>query len=316
VYAWHWRLMLPLSATLEIFAFGIFFHAVTGHRSNNKAPGARDSWIPVVVAATAGLMFTLTANLGACFYLALRGSSPAFPAWFDQRYLILMTWGFLVPFVWGFSARWLPIFLGLQSLRHRVLRGAVALNAAGVAAALAGQIWMCSVLLLLGAAVSLLALRLFDRPARAAKTRGVHASFPFFVRSAYVWLMIAASLGLWAANSRNATGIWGAARHALTVGFLSMMVFCVGQRILPAFSGMRHLFSTRLMFACMALLTTGCSMRVSSEVLAYQGLVSGAWSWLPVSAAIELSAVTVFAVNLWISFAGPAPPVVCGTTSW
>jgi hypothetical protein len=32
------------------------------------------------------------------------------------------------------------------------------------------------------------------------------------------------------------------------------------------------------MFACMALLTTGCGMRVSSEVLAYQGLVSGAWS--------------------------------------
>ncbi len=70
-------------------------------------------------------------------------------------------------------------------------------------------------------------------------------------------------------------GIWGASRHALTVGFIAVMVFCVGQRILPAFAGMRLLWSTRLMFAGLLLLTTGCTLRVSSEVLAYQGYASG-----------------------------------------
>jgi len=81
-----------------------------------------------------------------------------------------------------------------------------------------------------------------------------------------------------------------------------MMVFCVGQRILPAFSGMRLLFSTKLMFTALALLSIGCLLRVGSEVLAYQGFARAAWSWLPVSAMTEMTAVTAFAVNLAITF--------------
>ena len=117
----------------------------------------------------------------------------------------------------------------------------------------------------------------------------MHSSFPLFIRLAYVWAVVAAVLGIWAASVADASGIWGASRHALTVGFLSTMVFCVGQRILPAFSGMRLLFSTKAMFLALLLLTAGCLMRVSSEVLAYQGLLQSAWTWLPVSAVTEMS---------------------------
>ncbi len=169
-----------------------------------------------------------------------------------------------------------------------------------------------TLLLLFGAVTALHGIRIFATPERPAKVRGVHPSFPLFVRSAYVWLLIAGGLGVWAADSADAAGLWGASRHALTVGFFAMMVFGIGQRILPAFSGMRHLFSTKLMFASMLLLTLGCALRVSSEALAYQGMVRSAWSWLPVSAVTELTAVTLFAANLWITFARPAPPVVCG----
>jgi len=117
-----------------------------------------------------------------------------------------------------------------------------------------------------------------------------------------VWLMVAAMLGVWAANAANPAGIWGASRHALTVGFIAMMVFCVGQRVLPAFSGMRLLFSPRLMFLGLLLLSVGCMLRVSGEVLAYQEILSPAWVWLPYSAILELFAVTVFATNLFLSF--------------
>ena len=85
------------------------------------------------------------------------------------------------------------------------------------------------------------------------------------------------------------------------------MVFAIGQRVLPAFSGMRLLFSTRLMFVSMALLAVGCLLRVSSEVLAYQGILPSAWSWLPVSAITEMTAVTVFAINLLSTFASQPP---------
>jgi len=80
---------------------------------------------------------------------------------------------------------------------------------------------------------------MFEPARQEAKTRGVHPSFPFFVRMAYVWLLVAALLGAGAVIWDSSGGIWGASRHALTVGFIARMVFCVGQRILPAFAGMR-----------------------------------------------------------------------------
>jgi len=85
------------------------------------------------------------------------------------------------------------------------------------------------------------------------------------------------------------------------------MVFAIGQRVLPAFSGMRLLFSTKIMFLATAFLAIGCLLRVSSEILAYQGLVRWAWSWLPVSAITEMTAVTLFAVNLFVTFARRPP---------
>jgi hypothetical protein len=152
-------------------------------------------------------------------------------------------------------------------------------------------------------AVAVHALGLFEGPMRPPKVRGVHHSFPSFVRIAYGWAVVAAGLGVWAAAAQDARGIGGASRHALTAGFLATMVFAIGQRVLPAFAGARTLFSTRLMFAALLLLNAGCLLRVSAEILAYQGFVPAAWAWLSISAITEMAAVTVFAANLSLSFA-------------
>jgi uncharacterized protein involved in response to NO len=68
---------------------------------------------------------------------------------------------------------------------------------------------------------------------------------------------------------------------------------------------MRLLFSTKLMFLASLLLAIGCLLRVSSEVLAYRDILRAAWTWLPVSAVCEMTAVTLFAVNLMVTFARP-----------
>jgi len=302
VYQWQWRIVLPVSAALELLAFIIFFHSVSGHRPQDSGKQKLDEWVLVVIAAAVGLLLTLLVNLGATLFLAYRGVSPDLPTQFDQRFLVLETWGFLVPFVWGFSAKWLPVFLGLRAVRGRVLLLGVAVNSAGVFAAMTG--WMRpAVLLLLGGIIfAVWALRFFERTQQPAKVKGVHASFPVFVRLAYGWAIIAAVLGIWASAVVGSHGIWGASRHALTVGFLATMVFSIGPRILPAFSGMRLLFSTKLMFISLLLLGTGCLLRVSSEILAYQGFAGWAWSWLPVSAVIEMTAVTIFSINLLGTF--------------
>jgi hypothetical protein len=127
------------------------------------------------------------------------------------------------------------------------------------------------------------------------------------VRGAYAWLLVAAALGVYAANSDANGGIWGASRHALTVGFLATMVFAIGQRVLPAFCGMRLLYSKKLMFASLALLNLGCLLRVASEIPAYEANLQAAWTILPISAMTELTAVTLFALNLGITLLLPPP---------
>jgi uncharacterized protein involved in response to NO len=302
IYPWQWRILLPMSAVLEVLAFLIFFQAVASHRPSNGVPKPWESWIFVVIAATLGLLASLALNLGASIQLALYGNSPAFPHEFDQRYLIVSAWGFLVPMVWGFSSRWLPVFMGLRPLRGSLLLVTAGLNTIGVVVGFFERFTAASVLLLGGAGMAIVAIRFFEPAAKAAKTINVHRSFPIFIRIAYGWLLIAAILGIWASRAGEAPGIWGASRHALTVGFIAAMVFSVGQRILPSFCGMRVLWSPRLMLVMLVLLMTGCTLRVASEILAYQNYATWAWNVLPVSALIELVAVTLFAVNLFVTF--------------
>ena len=76
--------------------------------------------------------------------------------------------------------------------------------------------------------------------------------------------VIAGALTVWAAAADHAGGIWGASRHAVTVGFLAAMVFAIGQKILPAFCAARILFNRHAMLASLLLLNVGCALRVAS----------------------------------------------------
>ena len=308
VYAWQWRLLLPASAALEIGAFFIFFLAMRQHRpATPKEDG--DTRLPVwllsVMVGTSGFMLGLLINLGAALYVSFYGVQPVFPAALEWRLLALLVYMFIVPTVWGFSARWLPVFLGLRAPSELRLRGSLVLMAIGAAFALAGFPHLAPWLFAAGAIVSFFALNIFAKPERPAKTVGIHPSFPLFVRTAYAWLGIAGLLGICAAYLDRMNGWTGAGRHALTVGFIATMVFAIGQRVLPAFAGMRVLYSPRLMLGSLALLTGGCALRVGSEVLAYEGYWPPAWHVLPVSAICELAAVTVFAANLLLTFKQP-----------
>ncbi len=306
VSEWHWRILLPTSALLELLAFLIFFRTVSGHRPQTESPRAKPApWMLMVIASTVGFLAALSLNTVASFQLAWRGDGPAFPHVFDQRLVALETWGFLVPAIWGFNGRWLPVFLGLKESNGRLLLVSLGLVWSGIVAAFTGASLLSAFLLAAAAPTALFALRVWTRPLQPAKTTGVHPSFPVFIRIAYAWLLIASALWVLAAWADRSGGIWGAARHALTVGFISTMVFAIGQRVLPAFAGARILYSPRLMLGSLAFLTLGCALRVSSEIPAYEGFSQKAWHVLPCSAIFELVAVTLFAGNLLATFLRP-----------
>ena len=311
LWQWQWRWMLPLSATLELAGFILFFLTVRGHRSaRTPGPAAASesrAWMALVIAGSIGFLLSLLANLVVTTQAALHGADPAISHVENQRLLAMFTWAFPVVTIWGFSARWLPVFLGLRQPIARLLVIALVVNIAAVAAALAGTWILATSMFLIAATLSTFALAIFRRGVATPKTVGVHPTFPAFVRIAYGWLLVSGMLSIAAALWDGAGGLWGASRHALTVGFISTMVFAIGQRVLPAFCGMRVLFSPALMFASLVLLNAGCTLRVISESGAYEGYVPSLWPLLPISAVTEMAAVTVFAANLLLTFWQPSP---------
>lgn len=306
---WNWRVLLPISAALQLIAFLIFVATVSRHKPKGGSRPSRgaDTWMRLVMASTGALLLALLMNLVLSISIAQYGVHPEIPHWLDQRYLFLAAWGFPVLAVWGFNARWLPVFLGLSKPADRVLLTALALGACGIGVALLGSFTPATVLLLCASILASFALRVFETPQKPPKTQGVTRAFPSFVRGAYAWLLLAGVCGVYAARFDTGGGIWGASRHALTVGFLGTMVFAIGQRVLPAFCGMRLLYSKQLMLASLAMLNLGCFLRVAAEIPAYEFNVRAAWTVLPYSAIAELIGVSVFALNLGITLVLPPP---------
>ena len=317
-----WRAGIVASIALQIAAYGIAQYLLWFEKDQKVAaappkpfPGDLASWLGIVGFASFGLALLL--NLGISVYVALRGDAPVLPATADRIFLIVSLWGFAIPVAWGYSTRFVTIFVGLKPPIQSAARWLAAGVAAVVLSALARQFLVAD---LLAAAVSLgavWALRVFRSSMREPKRIGVYRSYPAFIRLAYAWLVAGALLGAWADLQPRLTGLGGASRHALTVGFLAMLIFCVGPLILPSFLSGRELRSSRLMGVSLWLLAIGCFLRVSSEGVAYS--TGGGWSWkvLPVSGFIELTAVCTFVLNLgwtmmqavpaWFGPSGVAP---------
>jgi hypothetical protein len=307
IYEWHWRSLFPISAGFELIVVLLFLAAAAHHKlpepmEGKHAKTSMELWMVSVLVGTAGLTAAVIFNFVECLKLAIHGIQLSFPHTLDQKYLVLLGWGFLVPVVWGFSARWLPAFLAIAKPDAQLFRLALVLDLIGVLCGVAGLSKPATILLASSAVAIGLALHLTQRPHGRPKVQGIHPSFPSFIRLAYAWFVIAGSMSIWAAFADQHGGIWGASRHALTVGFAATMVFSIGPRILPHFGGMHGIFSKRLMFLSLLFLQTGCLLRVSSEPLAYEGLLPFAWKVLPISGMLELSGVLLFAANLLLTF--------------
>jgi hypothetical protein len=303
VTGWHWRVLLLLSGLFELTAFGLFYRSVRRHRPATRHH--KEPWMLVVFGGTIVFLTALIVNAFVLTDLAVHGDTPALPHLLDQQLILLAVWGVLVPTIWGFNARWLSIFAGLKKSDGAHLLVAYGLSLAGVAAVFFHWWAVSGALLLIAALLAAEAIHVWESSVHPAKLHGVHASFPYFLRLPYIWLVVSCVLNMLAVHYDGAGGIWGASRHAITVGFVAGMVFVIGQRVLPAFCGMRILWSKRLMLWSLLLLQIGCAIRVMFEPLAYENYWKFGWKLLPASAIVELAAVTMFAWNIFATLLQP-----------
>lgn len=274
---------------------------------------------PYAAFVAAGTLWFWLGALGrfALSLLAVRSGTGLPPAAMNEAYLHTMSWGFLTCYVAGYSLRLLPVFVGLPPVRSAAAWTAIFFLNAGAAAEVAAR-WSEQALLSLAAlvvtaaGVAALLLSLGLGGAQLEEGDAEARWLRRFARAAYGWLVVASVLLLvlraWQAlgpvSMLHVHALGGASRHALTVGFVSLMIVGVAWRILPLFSGAPRP-RPALVAAVFGLLVTGCALRVGGQVAA--GFWGGAWyAAMGISGWLELAAITFFALDV-LRLLGSAP---------
>ena len=299
-----WRVALISGAVLELVGYGLAVHVLV------FAPGGRERRLPKDLSSWMGISgfgslgVALLYDLAISIWLFRTAARPVAPPSVDWPFVLIAVWGFVVPTAWGYSARFVTIFLGLEQPHHGRAKWLLAGVALLLVLALARVFVAVDLLALILTVTAIQALRILRPSERPPKLLGTYRYYPHFVRLAYVWLGVGAMLGLLADLFPSVTGLGGASRHAVTVGFIATLVFAIGQRILPSFLNGRELYSLGLMGASLWILNLGCLLRVSTESVAYSagGI---AWKLLPFSAFLELAAVLLFIANIGLTVAHP-----------
>ncbi|HVB58610.1 MAG TPA: NnrS family protein [Candidatus Acidoferrales bacterium] len=308
----HWRTGLIGSAILQLAGFALSQYLLWFDRGGNADsgkvqkpfPGDLASWLGVVGFASFGVALLL--NLGISTALARHAALPVYPPAWDRTFLLISLWGFAIPVAWGYSSRFITIFVGLEKPVQKSAKWLAMGVAVIVICALAGKFLAADALAVALTAAAIYVLQVFRPSVREPKRLGVYGDYPIFARIAFGWVAVGAVLGVWADLAPKITGLGGASRHALTVGFLATLIFCVAPLILPSFLSGRELRSIGLMAASLWLLEIGCLLRVTSEAVAYShgGFL---WSLLPVSGWLELTAVCLFVLNMGMTMLQPLP---------
>jgi hypothetical protein len=259
-------------------------------------------------------------TLGLMVALAWTGQD-AIPAAWDAPYLRLVLSGAIVTTILGYTLRTVPHLLGLKPPPARIMRVILAGYTAAVLVQIAADSGLAGAgshgLGALGAVVELGALAgfaglsgVFNPAALRTTPLAVRNPWPErFIRMAYGWLLISAALNL--AYSLRA---WGGSpvphafvasyHHALTVGFISMMILGMSMRLVPVFIGAMNR-RPAVAGVVFVLINLGNATRVISESLAY---VTGGGFYIAMglSGLIEVAGLTVYAVALWRALDQPS----------
>ena len=171
VSAQAWRPALVVSGALELVALALVLRVVAfkaGKQVETSLVGAHDraskqgtherrdrqgvplrpsdlgSWLGIC--GFASLTVALILNLGISIYVVATAPWPVYPATSDRIFLLIALWGFAVPMVWGYSTRFITVFLGLEAPVHRAAGVLCAGISAIVVCALARQFLLADLL--------------------------------------------------------------------------------------------------------------------------------------------------------------------------
>lgn len=231
----------------------------------------------------------------------------------------IQTHGFAMLMILGVSQRLFHYFYGFPKPRAWVgLAMLPAINLAIVGSvvggillpthgALGGPLWYGSTLLLAGSVTVLVwDWHLLARPAERDRSLK-------FLRTAYGWLFVALGMlvflpgyqyvvlpGLGPRSEALEIGFshayYGAIRHALTVGFISLMILGVAAKVVPTLRGL-DVHSLPGLWLPFVLVNLGCALRVSAQTLT--DFTPAAFPVAGASGVLELLGLGLWGAHLW-----------------
>jgi hypothetical protein len=141
-----------------------------------------------------------------------------------------------------------------------------------------------------------------------------------FLRAAYVWLLVSLAMlvflpiyqfgvlrALAPASEAAVLGFshafYGATRHAITVGFVSLMIVGVAGKVVPNLNGISSKVLSPL-WGPFILINVGCAMRVVGQTLT--DFSATAFPFAGVSGVFEVTGLAMWGTHLWLIMTGRA----------
>jgi uncharacterized protein involved in response to NO len=239
-------------------------------------------------------------------------------ATFNIPYRDVQLLGLAVVMILGISLRLLPHAYGFREPSSRwvsfLFWGVNASIFAGVLFFIAGMTsrspwlltlqWLAAVVLLVIAVATPFQYRLFAAVPASESDRGLK-----FIRAAHVWFIVATAMlvftpiynfgiymPLTGSHSPFSHAFFGAYRHALTVGFIMMMIVGVSSKVVPTLSGI-DVKRTNSLWPTFVLLNLGNLTRVSFQIAT--DFSPAAYPVMGISGFIEVVGLTLWGYELF-----------------
>jgi uncharacterized protein involved in response to NO len=307
--------LLLLSGPLTLLGPLLFMSALVQGCRRSVQPFAL--WNLALGIGFISLVLGLLLNIWAVARLALEGLSTV-PLSLDEAIVTLEIRGFLVGVGLAVSLKVFPQFLILRPARPIVLVWALPGYAVGLSLQTLGWLLLevdptqrslaaagraTGDLLALAALTGfVLALRLYEPAARESGRPELTNPTRLWFRLAYAWLVGATLLSAWLSLRELLGGAaasfteLSAARHALTMGFLMVLLVGMATRILPGYSGWA-LVRPRFLALMIGLLLLGALVRVGGELAGGYSGIYGPLTGL--GGTIGTVGFLLFAASLW-----------------
>ncbi|MGQ3685278.1 MAG: DUF1858 domain-containing protein [Candidatus Loosdrechtia sp.] len=306
------RFLLPASAVFEATSIGLFtFIILQTIRSSKEKIGIFDKFFK------AGIMWLVVAaliNLGMIFYINIH-SLYEIPRAIFSPYVHLYLFGFVFMFIFAVNIRTVYAFLDTKPVREEAVDTAFWVLNLSLPIYFISQIFAdkniialwCSQIIALPMAFAIFSfiwgLRVFERSTKELDDVVMDRSYAKTIRTAYIWLMVStmilASMSFLEHGTEIQKFFHGSLNHAVTVGFVTMMIIGYASKMVPTFKGV-NMYSLRLSNTTFVLINVGCFMRVFSQIMV--GITGGNplfYAAAGTSGWFELAALGIFGYNLW-----------------